>query len=104
MKKILALAILVCSPSLVTAQINYELPVVCAPTIEILTALKNDYKEKVSWSGEHANDKSVYSLWINDKTTAWTLLKMTPEVSCILGAGDKSNATFGVPVNWNEKK
>ena len=74
---------------------RYELPTVCDDTVSILRELAQDYKEVLVWGGEHANDNSRYALFENAKTGSWTLLKMTPKVSCIIGVGQRSEFTLG---------
>jgi hypothetical protein len=90
--------ITLCWTMTVTAQTQYQLPIVCDRTEAVISALENNYKETLSWRGQHGTDGSVLSLWINDRTGAWTLLKMTPEVSCIIGAGAGSKLILGYPV------
>lgn len=77
---------------------RFDLPTLCDSTGVVIKNLEGNYKEKLSWSGHHVNDASVYSLWVNEKTGTWTLLKMTPETACIIGVGDQSHETFGLPV------
>jgi hypothetical protein len=35
---------------------------------------------------------------INEKEGSWTLLKMTPSTTCILGVGTESKITLGTPI------
>lgn len=95
--RLLILAFLFCSFSVANAQFRYDYPVVCDSTQKIIKVLEEEFKEQVSWKGSH-NDNSTYSLWINERTRSWTLLKMTPETSCILGVGDDSNSLFGTTI------
>jgi hypothetical protein len=76
--------------SIANAQFRYEYPVVCDSTQKLIESLTVNFKEKASWTGKHIEDNSRYSLWVNEKTGSWTLLKMNPEVACILGVGDES--------------
>jgi hypothetical protein len=71
---------------------------VCDNTQKVIKVLEEDFKEQLSWKGSHSNDNSKYSLWINEKTRSWTLLKMTLETTCILGVGDESSSLFGITV------
>ena len=96
-KKIL-LILLVCLPSLVNAQFQYDYPLLCDRTAKIIQSLGDDWKETLTWSGKHISDNSVYSLWTNEKNGSWTLLKMTSEVSCILGTGAESKITLGTSI------
>lgn len=96
--RLLLLAFLFCSSSLVNAQFQYDYPLLCDSTEKIIKSLVDNYKETLSWGGKHISDNSVYSLWINEKTGSWTLLKMTPETSCILGVGLESKLQLGNPI------
>lgn len=93
--RMLLLAFLVCSYSPANAQFRYDYPIVCDTTQSIIKSLAENWKEALTWTGKHVNDNSVYSLWINEKTSGWTLLKMTPETSCILGTGEGSTSFLG---------
>ena len=95
--RMLILAFLVCLPSLDNAQFRYDYPIVCDDTQKIIKVLEKEFEEKLSWKGLHVNDKSVYSLWTNEKNQNWTFLKMTPSTTCILGTGSNSVSTFGLP-------
>jgi len=92
----LALAFLFCLASpIANAQFRYEYPVICDSTQKLIESLTVNFKEKLSWTGKHVEDKSRYSLWVNEKTGSWTLLKMNPEIACILGVGDESKIMLG---------
>ena len=97
LKKIL-LILLVCLPSLVNAQFQYDYPLLCDNTAKIIQSLGDNWKETLTWSGKHISDNSVYSLWTNEKNGSWTLLKMTSDVSCILGTGSESKVNLGMPI------
>lgn len=85
------MAFLFClTSSIANAQFRYDYPVICDDTQKLIESLTINFKEKVSWTGRHIEDKSVYSLWINEKTGSWTLLKKNPEVACILGVGEEA--------------
>lgn len=92
------LAFFLCLPGLANAQFRYDYPIVCDTTSEIVKSLGENWKETLTWTGKHTSDKSVYSLWTNEKVGAWTLLKMTSEISCILGTGSESKVNLGIPV------
>ena len=95
---LLTLTFFVCVPTAANAQFRYDYSIVCDNTQKVIKVLEEDFKEQLSWKGSHASDNSKYSLWINEKTRSWTLLKMTPETTCILGVGDESNSLFGTTV------
>lgn len=72
-----------------TAQLfTYNYQVNCGPTIAIIEFLSKTQKEELTWAGLDISDGSVYSLW-QDTEGNWTLLKKTPEISCVIGAGTK---------------
>ncbi len=87
MKKLLILTVLTCSLAY-AAPFEYDYTIPCDDTITIMNSLRDNYKEELTWAGNHINDYSTYSLWVNDKEGTWTLLKMNPELSCILGVGE----------------
>ena len=94
----LLLAFLVCSSSLANAQFQYDYPIICDSTEKIIKSLMDNFKETLTWGGKHNSDNSVYSLWVDENTGSWTLLKMAPEVSCILGVGLESKLQLGNPI------
>jgi hypothetical protein len=87
MKK-LALFLLV--PSFVWAQgsTTVEKPVVCNWTSVVLDTLREKYQEEPVWLGKDA--KSQYTLFVNQKTGAFTIVQFNNEIACILGAGESS--------------
>ena len=94
----LLLAFLFCLSSVANAQFLYDYPIICDSTEKIIKSLVDNYKETLTWGGKHISDNSAYSLWINEKTGSWTLLKMTPETSCILGVGVESKLQLGTAI------
>ena len=98
MIKKIFLILLVYLPGLVNAQFQYDYPLLCDSTEKIIKSLGNNWKETLIWGGKHISDNSVYSLWTNEKEGTWTLLKMTSEVSCILGTGTDSKIKLGAPI------
>ena len=94
MRLLLVLALLL--PTLVHSQaFQYNYSVVCGPTTAIVEFLSRTQKEVLVWDGSHIDDGSKYTLW-QDKSGNWTLLKMTREVSCIVGSGTKGS--FGTNI------
>ena len=95
MKKLLLTLALLSTNAHAQFAYNYEVP--CAETEQIIDSLKSSkYKERLTWTGNDVADKSMYSLWVNESTGNWTLLKMAEsKVSCILGAGTDSKLTLG---------
>ena len=64
----------------------------CEKTDKLIEAIKSsEYKEKMRWGGQMPSDQSVFSLWVNESTKSWTLLKSSISgYSCVLGAGTES--------------
>ena len=70
--------------------------VVCDDTKTLLDTLLNEYKESPVWAG--TDDKSKYSLLINQETGTWTMIQFDKNTTCILGVGEQSRAiSFGKP-------
>ena len=76
--------------SIANAQFESSKPIVCDNTEKIIRSLIEVYDEKVVWSAVNPQDSTRFSLFVNSKTGAWTLLQMTPRVACILGVGEES--------------
>jgi hypothetical protein len=79
--------------SVLSQTFNYDYEIPCAPTKDILSLL-TEFEEEMTWAGKHIDDESMYSLWVHPMTGAWTLLKMTPSVSCVLGIGMESKSNY----------
>lgn len=92
---ILAMIIGAISISSAAAQFSYDYTILCDSTERLVKSLSTNYKEQATWTGVDVQDKSRYSLWVNAQAGTWTLLKMTPEVSCILGVGTNSEIMLG---------
>lgn len=80
--------------SIAYAQFRYDYAILCDSTQIMIESLRKDYQEKLSWTGDHVNDNSIYSLWVNPKDNSWTLLKSNKEFACILGVGAESKFIF----------
>ena len=67
----------------------------CEKTDKLMQIIQSsEYKEKMRWWGQMLTDRSVFSLWVNESTKSWTLLKSSASgYSCILGAGTESAET-----------
>lgn len=86
------MAFLLCLTSSIANAQAFEVqkPIICDETQKIIKALAEKFNEKPVWVAKDIKDNSKYSLFVNPKTGAWTMLQMTPEVSCILGVGEES--------------
>jgi len=87
------LAALVVLPTIASARPNdslknffkYDLEVVCGPTSDVLKEI-DKYKEKMKWTIIEDNG-TILSLWSNEETKSFTLIKTTKDAvaSCIIG-------------------
>lgn len=88
---------MVCVIAIAIAQsvpVEIEKKVVCDYTNRIIDVLLNEYKESPVWAG--ADEKSKYSLLINQETGTWTMIQFDKNTTCILGTGEDSRAmSFG---------
>lgn len=84
-------------PALVVAQpVTVEKPVICEKTeIVIESLLKGEYKEQPVWVG--ADESSKYSLFVNNRTTTWTMIQFNQQIACIIGVGTKAKMIFSGP-------
>ncbi|ASY62549.1 hypothetical protein SJ05684_c10920 [Sinorhizobium sojae CCBAU 05684] len=73
-------------------------PSTCAPRRELIDSLKATYGETESWVGKDAKDKAAVFLLMTGKNGSWTLLKVMPDVACVIAAGSESTNLFGTPV------
>ncbi len=65
-------------------------PVLCDNVQTLIKSLLENYNEKPLWTARNPQDNTRYMLFVNDKSGAWTLLQMTPEIACIVGVGEDS--------------
>lgn len=72
----MTMAFLFCLISpIANAQFRYDYPIICDNTQKLIESLATNFKETATWTGKHVEDKSRYSLWVNEQTGSWTLLK-----------------------------
>jgi len=82
------------SSSIANAQFETSKPVICDDTKKIVRSLVEIYNEKPVWGAVNPQDSTRFSLFVNNKTGAWTLIQMNPQVACILGVGEESKMIF----------
>lgn len=84
-------------PALVVAQpVTVEKAIICEETGKVIDALqKGQYKEMPSWIGY--DEKSKYSLFVNEKTKTWTIIQFNETIACIIGNGEGSRQIFTGP-------
>ena len=111
MKKFLV-ASLFCVSTIAHAQqqfVNVNKPVICGPMDVLLKGLADkEIDEKPVWIGKREDQKTEFYVFLNFKTSAFTIIEMGKEIGCILGIGYKSNFLNPPPadsiksrINWS---
>lgn len=94
MKKFLV-ASLFCVSTIAHAQqnfVNINKPIICGPLEVMLKGLADkDIDEKPVWIGKREDQKTEFYIFLNFKTSAFTIIEAGKEIGCILGIGYKSN-------------
>ena len=91
MKKLIALVLMASCIAFALAQstaVEINKKVVCDDTKSLLDTLLNEYQESPVWAG--TDEKSKYSLLINQETGTWTIIQFDKNTTCILGVGENS--------------
>ena len=91
MKKIAAFVLSACIIVVVAAQttaVEINKKIVCDDSMPLLDSLFNEYRESPVWAG--TDEKSKYSLLINQETGTWTIIQFDKTTTCILGVGEDS--------------
>lgn len=95
MKKIFISLLLMSGSVLAQTQQNFvtvNKPVICGPLDVMLKGLADkDVDEKPVWIGKRDDQKTEFYMFINFKTSAFTVIEAGKEIGCILGIGYKSN-------------
>lgn len=99
MKKLIAFILMASVIAFALAQstaVEINKKIVCDNTKTLLDTLLNEYKESPVWAG--TDDKTRYSLLINQETGTWTMIQFDKNTTCILGVGENSRTmSFGKP-------
>ena len=67
-------------------------PVMCGPFRDIVQNLqRSQYQEMPLWIGQSSQDQTQFSLFVNAKTGAWTLVQYGQVNGCVLGLGNSSD-------------
>lgn len=91
-KKIIATAALISSMPIYAQESQQQVKLYCNDTKFVFETLRKDYGEepfvygKVSKTTPH-----IMTLWINPKTSTWTMLVSTGDKTCIMGGGSDLN-------------
>lgn len=65
--------------------------VLCGPIEKILQALSHkEIDEKPFWIGKNEDGKSNIAVFVNSKTSSFTIVQFVREIGCILGMGESS--------------
>lgn len=87
MKKILLLCSLI--PSLCYSEEIVQFSGVCDETNSLLNQIKKYDEIPVAAGTLSGEEKARFSLWMNPKTKAWTIVYTKNNQSCVVGVGDK---------------
>jgi hypothetical protein len=70
--------------------VNTTKPILCGPVNTVFKTLSSkEIDEKPIWIGQDEN-KSNYALFINTKSTGFTIVQFGDEMACLLGLGPVS--------------
>lgn len=88
MKKIIILvaSVFCLTSSIADAQVQSTKPVLCFQPEKLIKEL-TDLGEQPIWFGVALDNKSYYTLTVNDRTNEWTLLQFDDKNACIIGLG-----------------
>ena len=96
MVRLITVAFLFCASTIANAQSEFRnIPksVLCGPAEGVFKALADpEINETPVWLGKEDSKASDYALFVNPKTSAFTLIQFGKEWACILGIGFKSNS------------
>jgi len=74
--------------ALIAQAVWVDKPVICDRTDVVLTRLMSkDIREQPIWVGRDTG--SQFTVFVNERTGAWTLVQFNTEIACILGMGDQ---------------
>ena len=79
------------APQLPSGFVQTNKPVICGPADVVLKGLADqEVNEKPIWIGKNEDRRSDWVLFVNGKTSGFTLIQLGQEVACIIGLGEKS--------------
>jgi hypothetical protein len=99
MRKFLtALVLLIVVATSSTAQTRtVNKPVVCDATETVFKTIVEEFKETPQWRGSTSQQGTSTVLTVNLTTGAWTLIEYTTVMACVIGVGENSSSTWGIP-------
>ena len=92
MKHILIFLISLVCLTVVAQPMTTKKEVYCDRTDKLLLILHGeDYEELPIWYGKGDGKAPNYSLLVNQKTKAWTIIQFNNETACVIGTGEGFN-------------
>jgi hypothetical protein len=92
---ILALSAVISTTSAEPRTVNK--PVVCEATEKVFRTIVEDFKETPQWQGHNPQQGTSTVLTVNLMTGAWTLIEYTLVTACVIGVGENSSSSWGIP-------
>ena len=88
MRYLLATALLAAALPASAELERQQMNVICGPTEELVSQLRDKYNEAVIWSGRETNNNLV-TMWGNQDKNTFTIVKTSPDgrMSCAVSAG-----------------
>jgi CTP:phosphocholine cytidylyltransferase-like protein len=88
MRYIAALALLLVSVHAAAEMTRETMAVICGPTEEMVSQLRDKYNETVVWNGKEPNG-NLTTVWVNTDNNTFTIIKTSPDgkMSCSMSAG-----------------
>lgn len=98
MRKFLTALVLLIAATSSTAQTRtVNKPVVCDATETVFRTIAEEFKETPQWRGPSPQQGTMIVLTVNLTTGAWTLVEYTTVMACVIGVGENSSSTWGIP-------
>jgi hypothetical protein len=72
-------------------------PVVCESTEKVFRTIVEEFGETPQWRGATPEQGTSTVLTVNTKTGSWTLIEYTAVMACVIGVGENSSSSWGMP-------
>ena len=72
-------------------------PVICDNTEKVFRTIVEEFGETPQWRGHNAQQGTSTVLTVNAKTGSWTLIEYTTLTACVIGVGENSSSSWGMP-------
>lgn len=88
MRYIVALVLMLVSFQASAELQKQSMGVICGPTEELISQLRDRYNETVVWNGKEENG-NIVTLWLNVDKNTYTIIKTSSDgkMSCSISAG-----------------